>query len=291
MKLTLEKLVHKHKKVTSTLAAVLFAIGLGGTQLSCAPTYQQIVTSIEQRDTKVRQDLEDISRSVYCVAIDSKYALKDNPEVSETYRFTGTAFAYAKKGEYTYLITANHVVTRPSELIQTRVNLDFTGLLPPRELERLVYQKTQEEIRLVDNFYDHTSFDDIKLELFAVDTEKDIAILRTKQEIHVSNKYSVDLDLKPQLGNQVFLSGYLKGDNHLTTEGTVVNLHQNFQEKEFLAIEVTATTGNSGSPYFIRKGDRLYWAGICTAIQPYKNTSIPIFSLGFPIQNFDYLLR
>ena len=285
------------KKTISTIAAAVFAASLGASQQSCTVpnviTRADISQAVEQIQNRFREDLDDMLHSVYCLRITADYRREGAPELfgPESRLSHGTAFAYAKKDGYTYLITNAHMAIKADELKERLPVFDATPDGVEIKIQEIVYKKQREEVKIVTNKFDTRDADDIKLELVVADKENDVAILRTKKDLYVSDRYLIDRDFRPEVNDKVFLLGYPANYHPLATEGSVAHTTYAIAGGQtFTALDVRSAFGSSGSPYFIQRGDKLYWAGLFARIMTYDMTRVPLFELGIPIDRFADLL-
>lgn len=266
------------KKTLSTITAALFAVTLG-----CSSTKPDVIPekNYPQKSKSVQKSLEEISKSVFCVRTITEYMLDDpkGPVITKTMHSYGTAFAYAYKDGYTYLVTNAHVIDEP----QTLTDINPFG-------QSVKYRQIDEKSSLVKNKYDTFKFDDIKVEEVIKNTALDVAILRTKEKLPVSKAYTTDFSIVPKVNEDVFIIGYPRGILQTTIEGEVANPSHSLSNKPFVFLDATATFGNSGSPYFIRRDNDLYWAGMVGNILPYKKSGVTLFSLGKHIKKFSDML-
>lgn len=279
----------------SSIAALALAAALGSTQPGCVQKMivkaneADIVSAIEKRDQAVRQKLDDILQSIHCVRHVAEYT-EIGGERSETNKAHGTAFAYARRDGYTYLITNAHVVTEPDEMTESTFDMDFDPeFLFEKEEKR--YRKSSETLTLVKNDDDADPADDIALEKVLVDEKLDIAIIRTKEDLHVSDSYAAGRDIKPEIGDDIFIIGY-PGGVFASSRGIIANLHyDDSDDQDHTGLDIRSAHGGSGSPYFIRRADRLYWMGLFDSFLPYEEDGdVPLHPLGIPINRFADLL-
>ncbi|MBW2996780.1 serine protease [Candidatus Woesearchaeota archaeon] len=287
------------KKTISAIAAAIFATTLGASQQGCVSTkitpdlLQAIDQRYEQRNSTVRNKLDDMLGSVHCLRVTAEYKLEGSPEGAgiNSYSVHGSAFAYAKKDGYTYIITNAHIATREDEIKEKFPVLNATPDGVEVKIEERVHKKQSETAKIVTNKFDTRDADDIELELVVADKANDVAILRTKTDLHVSDRYILDKDFKPEVNDKVLLLGYPGNYHPLATEGRVSHLNYVISNGQtFTTLDVNSAFGSSGSPYFIQRGDKLYWAGLFVRIMPYERTKVPLFELGIPLNKFADLL-
>ncbi|NQU78663.1 trypsin-like peptidase domain-containing protein [Candidatus Woesearchaeota archaeon] len=281
------------KKTISTLAAALFAVTIGGAQ-ACSASHAQLrpadIGAVTQSESDIRQALEDITQSVHCVRTRTEYQ-RDSAEPDSPTRVRtghGTAFAYMQRDGYTYLVTNEHVVTDPKTItVAEIVPSDGSNSIQRAQYNRLGNSSSI----LVDNGADDNSSDDIDVEVVATDTDLDIAIIRTRTNLHVSTSYHRDNSFRAEMGDEVFITGYPQGWELAATRGVVSNpSHESDDGEQLQLLDVTGTFGNSGSPYFVRRGSELYWAGTMGKGRMYRQSRVTMFILGTPISEFNSML-
>jgi len=292
-----ETKVLKMKKMISTLAAALFAVSIGSTQPGCVASRDlrpSVIDIVSQMESHTTQDLENIVRSVRCLRSKALYLLDIEsaspapPTKSRTGH--GTAFAYMHKGGYTYLITNTHVVQDPEELVEITLSPGPEPGTAGISVSR--YLKIAQVNQLVDDASDDDDSDDIDLEVVATNEELDIAVVKTRSFIPNFGAYLVDTGIEPEVGEEVYVVGYPRGRYSAVTRGIIAHPdHIDDDDGEHLDIlDVNSTFGNSGSPYFVRRGGALYWAGIMGKISTYPESRSTMFTLGTPISTFADML-
>ncbi|MBI5398173.1 trypsin-like peptidase domain-containing protein [Candidatus Woesearchaeota archaeon] len=122
---------------------------------------------------------------------------------------------------------------------------------------------------LVDNRFDSNTEDDVPVEVLVSYAEKDIAVLRTKTKLYVSHAWKVADQKSLKVGEQVYIAGYPRSIAKVLSSGTVANTtgvpnDESAKVACMILADADATTGNSGGPLFVRRGDDLYFAGIVT---------------------------
>jgi S1-C subfamily serine protease len=290
------------KKTLSMIAAALFATSLGTAQTGCVKrkivneTYvvtsdEDIVGAVERRDAKIRQDLDELVKSTHCLRIHSKYKMEGASQLGLTKEGGGhgTAFAYTRKDGYTYLVTNAHVVHEPETISDVAVVPSPKTGEPEVVINTYVLEK--KTLSLVTNEFDTDTSDDMAVEEVKVDKEKDIAILRTKEKLPVSENYATLGDVKPRVGDEVYVIGYPESYFPAVTRGVMSNPGHEFARINMVDLtDAMATRGSSGSPYFIRRGDQLYWAGLVRGMFTYGQTPITMFSVAAPMNTFEDML-
>jgi S1-C subfamily serine protease len=277
------------KKLVAGIAAAVLSLTVSGPQSGCASFQTRTGTAIEARESRMQEDLDDIVSSVYCVRTKTEYMLEGAPEGTPPVVKSGhgTAFAYERRDGYTYLVTNVHVVDDPEKLQEIEITPAPGGFA----IALKTYVKVSERTYLVDNAGDENALDDIEVDEVSKNSELDIAVIRTSKAVHVADSYVRDTSISPHLGEEAFVAGYPRGRFSAVTRGMVS--HPDFvdEDGEHLdIIDVTSTFGNSGSPYFIRRGDRLYWAGTMGKIMPYRESSATMFTLGTPLRLYADML-
>jgi len=273
----------------SYLAAAAFALGISAPAVGCVPVQTRIDNAIESREGRIARDLGDIVDSVYCVRTRTEYALDGAPEGTPTVSQAGhgTAFAYGRRDGHVYLVTNAHVVDDPETFREVEMVPGPGGFAVVVN----TYTKVGEHTYLVDNVSDDDPSDDIEVEEVAKDDALDIAVIRTDSDIHVAGSYVRETGMHAHLGEDVYVVGYPRGRFSAVTRGMVS--HPDFVDEDgerLDVLDVTSTFGNSGSPYFVRRGGTLYWAGTMGKIMPYRGNSATMFTLGTPLRLYSGLL-
>jgi S1-C subfamily serine protease len=278
------------KGLVSMIAAASLAMGVGGSGSGCAVVVEsaKVHTIVGERERSVRQDLEDIARSVFCVRNTIKYrrvgaGLDEKPLERTIY---GTATAYANHHGSTYLVTNNHVA-KGDDTYHALSIVEVNGQLAIMFVE---YAKMSDNITLVDNRLDKDGSDDVRAETVKSDKDVDIAVIKADADLHVAVNYIRHDFVQPKVWDKVYVIGYPKGLMKSRVEGRVSNtsLRLPNEKRSYHALDITGTFGNSGSSYFFRKGDQLYWGGVINAILPFPYTRSPM--LGIPLKNFSDIL-
>ncbi|MFH1064339.1 MAG: serine protease [Candidatus Woesearchaeota archaeon] len=284
-----------NKKALSALAATALALGLG-TQSGCAYMTKAAFDSevaaavekkIDSREAQINQSLESIMSSIYCIKNEAQYQRAGATEepYSTLLEGGGTGFAFAYHDGHTYLVTSAHVVKNDTMRIST-VPVGEEG-----DFDVHIYSLISEKSAIVDDRFDSDASDDISLELVAVDEDNDVALLRTAKKLPVSSAYMIDQDIIPSVGEDVFITGVPRGIVSVPSKGTFAKPQHTFSDGDSLDImDIDATAGNSGSPYFVRKGNTLYWAGLTGQLLPEENGS-ELFALGNPLKSFYHLIN
>jgi ABC-type proline/glycine betaine transport system ATPase subunit len=103
-------------KTLEKIAMLAFTTVMGSTQINCTtiinPTESYVMHVIEKRDETIRTNLEDIMQSTHQLVHNTTYEREGASEGTPlwNHNIEGTAFAYAQKDGYTYLITNSHLV-------------------------------------------------------------------------------------------------------------------------------------------------------------------------------------
>ncbi len=282
------------KKTLSAIATAVLAATVGFAQPGCAYLQKHdagITTAVETRDANVRRTLDEILHSVYCVKTKSEYreigAAADSP--TRTVTGFGTAFAYAYKGGDTYLVTNVHVLSNEEFVSSADFGEDEFGL---PDLDVKLYIKVSEKTSLSGCVLDEDESDDIPIYEVAKDEDKDVAVVKAHKQLYASESYIRDTKISLQPGDEVFLFGYPRSLLPVVTKGSVA--HPDYVAllpEPIDVLDINSTFGNSGSPYFVRRGGELYWAGILGKTVPYKDSNVTLLGLGTPIKSFDGLLE
>lgn len=215
-------------------------------------------------ESRIQNALNDVGRSTFFLKVAAEYVtlLSSNfvEQVEEDNKVlvVGTAFAYYRDENFTYLITAAHVANPPPVRIDKNVNLQ---------------RRESVQLSLADNMYDKDESDDIALELIKTYEDVDISIIRAKNFLHVSTAYDTLETNKLRAGEEVYVPGFPYGMTRFISGGKIGSAESipHFNEKLNCPIILNAETapGHSGSPVFVRRGDRLYFVGIVQALKDY----------------------
>lgn len=254
-----------------TLAGIVGMLSAGCNDRStCASQYDpgnQVIL-----ESRVQRALWDISRSTFCLNVTAKYApffspQENHPDAGIIARKpddlevsgTGTAFAFHQDDEYTYLITAAHVVAAPLIRVDEALSL-----------QRL----SSVELSLIDNQFDKNAADDISVEVLKTYVEADVAVIRTKQFLHVSTAYDTLETDKLRVGEDVSIVGFPYSMTRFIASGKIGSMEgiPHYKVKELkcsILLDAETAPGSSGSPLFVRRADRLYFVGIVQALRDY----------------------
>ena len=246
-------------KLVNLIAAVTL---LAGTGTACVPMqYTSINNCPTQNEfTENKITLDDLISSSYCLLSEREY--KDDAGNAIHQGGYGSSFAYRHVDGYSYLITNQHVVGG----FKQNVN-------------GVVYNRDQVNIKIIDSKFDNNKDDDIPLEVVFESEELDLAILRTDQQLNFLPENNLNLKSDLNFGEEVYLVGYPLGMFPATTGGIVANpgnypFHYEFEDKvngltvpnsARKVLDLSANPGNSGGPLFVKKDGQLYWAGIISA--------------------------
>ncbi|MBW3000038.1 serine protease [Candidatus Woesearchaeota archaeon] len=246
-------------KILTSLAAMLFAF-----QANCAATTVNVKPKPEIRQqSKAQQDLGDIAKSIYCIRTKTTYKnLLDRKMEPMEYSKHGTGFVFAEKDGWYYIITNQHVVDGDNNILGEDdvddIDSMFMALFS-------LYEKSGEKTTIVDYKGDKKPGDDIELEEVVKSEELDVAILRTKKKLHVAKGYEIGNPSELRYGDTIYTVGFPFGSVKALTKGIISNPGDNLPnaaENENKIIDTTYWAGNSGSPYFVMKDNKLYWVGI-----------------------------
>lgn len=272
------------KDLVSVVAAAAFLIGGAATQSGCVTMMEQakINSAIEHREHSLRKDLEDIAKSVHCIrqTVEYRKAGAAAGDPTETKIWHGTAFAYTKRDGYTYLVTNHHVVDSPKEMPILKIM--------PGALTIENYVKVSEKLELVDDKNDKKKDDDILVE--KVDSTKvpDAAVIRTRSNIYVASSFIRDDTIRPKRWEEAYVVGFPAAMFQNGTKGIVSRPGYDWPgEGTVDVLDLHILGGNSGSPYFIRRGNTLYWGGIVEATMSDRGSAL---SIGVPLREFSGML-
>jgi S1-C subfamily serine protease len=286
------------KKTAYSFALAISAVASSGCVKSCEPSYNHDSLSQEILEDRVQSAVKDIERSVRCVRVTAKYrqivSTKDlmgsifpqsplaldmdaDPEQKKQLQF-GSALAFSRDDEYTYLMTAYHVVNPDNILFE------------PTEG---IYRRASFQISLVDNKFDKNTEDDISVEVVEGYPDEDVAILRTKEYQYVSTVYStLDTD-KLRIGEEVYIFGYPKATTSFVSTGKIGNITgvPHYDEEKIkcpVMVDAPAIGGNSGGPLFVRRGDRLYFVGVVRGMMEFMTLAVGKSCYDEKIPKFGY---
>ena len=171
-----------------------------------------------------QRDLTDVVESTVCIRTTIPF---DEEEVIMVH---GTGFVYTKKDGWTYLATNAHVVE--------------DGV----------------KFEIVDSGRDNNPLDNIELELVrVVDDPYDTAVLRTKENLHVSTAYKIEPGLKSEIGDKIFIIGFPLTAGKCAAEGIISNIDAPTGN---MILDVTVNPGNSGGMVFYKSNEgKLYLIG------------------------------
>ncbi|MBI5398171.1 trypsin-like peptidase domain-containing protein [Candidatus Woesearchaeota archaeon] len=225
-------------------------------------------------ESRIQNALNDIGRSTFFLKVAAEYVpflssnLEEPSEGEPTPKsddnkvsVSGTAFAYYRDENFTYLITAAHVVSPPPFRMDENLNL-----------QRLKSESVQ--LSLADNQLDKDESDDIVLELIKTYEDVDISIIRAKNFLHVSTAYDALETNKLRAGEEVYVPGFPYGMTRFVSTGKIGSMDgvPHFKAQKFscpILLAAETAPGHSGSPVFVRRGDRLYFAGIVLGLRDY----------------------
>ncbi len=269
---TFKKKRKSEKKVTPTTKRKSFLEGLAAAvlavQVSCASLVQQkpVYDSLDYK----------VAPAVRCIRTRSTYHEVGNEKHEETMTGAGTGFVFAYQEGYSYLLTAKHVVQDQDALtVRQQKSLSVEGFPEGAfvVLQEKTYHRVATTLSLVDNLYDTKTEDDLPLEVVALFSKDDLALLRVKGELPtIEIDYGSRRDLSLQRGEVVYLQGFVKGNYLSTKQSTVSNplVLRREEEGSFLriAIDETFIRGMSGSPLFVQEGEELRFIGMCPNFVP-----------------------
>ncbi|MBW2964238.1 S1C family serine protease [Candidatus Woesearchaeota archaeon] len=272
------------KDLVSVIAAATLLLGGAATQSGCTTMLERakVNNAIEHRERSLRSDLEEIAKSVHCIRQTVEYrkagAAPGSP--TETKTWFGTAFAYTKRDGYTYLVTNHHVVDSPKEIPILKI---MPGVLTIDN-----YVKVSEKLELVDDRHDTKKEDDIAVE--KVDSTKvpDAAVIRTRSNLYVASSYIRDDTIRPKRWEDAYVVGFPAAMFQNGTKGIVSQPGYAWPKEGIVdVLDLHVLGGNSGSPYFIRRGNDLYWGGI---IEAHMGGNGSALTIGVPLREFSGML-
>lgn len=257
-------------KRTATLAAIVTGLGMAGQ--GCYATTNSIRDSSIEIERSAESSIEDILKSVHCMKVNTKYTPTD-PDLSaitpETEGY-GTIFAFSKDNEYTYFLTAGHMVRKTDKTVEH-------PLLGEMKVSSVRYS-------IVENALDEKSDDDISLDMFFRSESMDIAVFRAKTQMHVSTSYGAIDQKDLHVGESVYVTGYPRGAMRFLSIGTIGNLtgvpNKDIEDEPTPIIaDVENMPGNSGSPMFVRRGDKFYFIGVVVSTFGHLTRAIGVSSI------------
>ncbi len=240
--------------------AGIAALGINAC-VTCEDTNLKVQQTIIEQPKSPEYPLEELAKSVVCVRLTVQYeAARPNAKGTAETKMSGTGFVFDYDGRYSYIITAEHVVDI-SHTLKGMAKCGKKGT-PCTSM----FLPVAAEYSVVDNREDNDSSNDISLELIAADVEHDIAILRTETELPVAHSYYVGNAESLHIGEDAYSIGYPAGEMRLVVSGIVSNTDNNINGlKDRKVLNLSMDSGQSGSPYFVKRGDKYYLMGICQA--------------------------
>jgi S1-C subfamily serine protease len=153
----------------------------------------------------------------------------------------GTAFAYKKQGNDTFLLTNDHVAAWPAVTDAQHV---VDGI--PAGCK-----KVSEALALVDDEHDSYARDDALVTRVVTDPQLDVAILKTQAALHVM-PWKVGRSAALRERNAVEVRGFPLGAFRATNVGKVISAtdHDDYGEWDHddFVVDALLSSGNSGSP-------------------------------------------
>lgn len=153
----------------------------------------------------------------------------------------GTAFAYKRQGQDTYLLTNDHVAVWPSVTDPQHV---VSGV--PSGCKRV-----SETLALVDDEHDTYDRDDVSLTRVVSDPGLDVAVLKTRADLHVL-PWKIGHSAYLRERNVVEVRGFPLGAFRATNVGKVVSArdHDDYGDwnHDDFVVDALLSSGNSGSP-------------------------------------------
>jgi serine protease Do len=153
----------------------------------------------------------------------------------------GTAFAYRREGNMTYLVTNEHVAEWP----QVTTPEDRVEGIP------LGCKRLSERMALVDNEADEFEADDIEVQRVLADAELDIALVKTPARLSLL-PFRVGSSAAVRAGNAVEIRGFPLGAFSALSTGKITNARQRDEEQGWshtdMVLDAQLSRGQSGSP-------------------------------------------
>jgi serine protease Do len=153
----------------------------------------------------------------------------------------GTAFAYRRDGNITYLVTNEHVtdwpqVTTPEDRVE--------GIA-------LGCKRISDRMSLVDNEADEFEADDIEVQRVLSDAELDVALVKTPVRLSLL-PFRLGTSAAIRAGNAVEIRGFPLGAFSALSTGKVTNARQRDEEEGWshtdIVVDAQLSRGQSGSP-------------------------------------------
>lgn len=268
------------KKIKKTLTGIIAGISLLG-MVGCG-SLQKLATEPVNRSVVIQRkaSIDQIVESVYCLRAKATYEIEVGDDKTETTSTGyGSAFAYRRVLGDTYLITNQHVLGKKefSKLVIEQ-GIDDQGK-PVLKMSFKKFKRKSLELTIVDSYADKNKKDDIPLDYIFESENPDIAVLRTKREIKNSQISRLSQGIKflggfyfgdsntLRYGEEARLIGYPMARFLFVSEGIIGNPGKKYPkgqpiETSNVLLDVTANPGNSGGPFFVKRGNDYYWMGI-----------------------------
>jgi S1-C subfamily serine protease len=268
------------KKMMSLIAAAALSLGVAMPNSGCvtALTQATVNRAVENRERSIREDLEEIAKSVHCVRQTVEYRKDGAPatDLAETKVWYGTAFAYTKRDGYTFLVTNHHVIDSPKQIPVLKIAGGAISLD--------MYVKASEKLELVDDKDDAKKDDDVLVEKVFSEKVPDVGIVRTRSNLYVASSFIRDETIRPERWEEAYVVGFPAAKFKSGSRGVVSRPGYSWPgEGTVDVLDITVLGGNSGSPYFVRRGNTLYWAGIIEASMGGGGAAL---TLGVPLREF-----
>jgi hypothetical protein len=153
----------------------------------------------------------------------------------------GTAFAFKRQGAETLLLTNDHVANWPL----------VTDAQHPVEDVPPGCKKISESLTLVDDEHDNYGRDDIAVTRVVTDPELDVAILKTRADLHIM-PWKIGHSSALRERNVVEVRGFPLGAFRATNLGKVISVrdHDDYGDWDHddFVVDALLSAGNSGSP-------------------------------------------
>ena len=153
----------------------------------------------------------------------------------------GTAFAFRREGNLTYLVTNEHVTDWP----QVTTPEDRVDGIP------LGCKRIADKMSLVDNEDDEYEADDIEVQRVLSDAELDVALVKTPVRLPLL-PFRVGSSAGVRAGNAVEIRGFPLGQFSALSTGRITNARQRDEEQGWshtdMVLDAQLSRGQSGSP-------------------------------------------
>jgi len=236
------------------LGGLIVASSLLGAPTSLENVVQEHQEYYQNYVDSKTENINNYTDNVYNIRVSAKYleVLRDNNSIAPVTKMRYFSLAHATatifnqtENNITYLLTNYHVVNEKDLDIQRVKN--ETSLGPQFLFRGYIFS-------LVDNAYDRDISDDIPIELFKTNEEKDMAYFSTRDLDVESKMWKYGDSDRLEIGDFVYAITYPASTLRYVTQGIVGSL-QNLEDgsgyliddSDFI-IDATVSPGGSGGP-------------------------------------------